>query len=213
MAHHNILKGKISDHITVASAALKDGYVIVVPLENSYALVADAFVHDAVRALHVLREDPLGTIAQVAISSGDAIDGIARDISADARTLMNNLWPGQLSMTLRPQPGLSWDLGDDGRLNAISVCVPSSKFISKVIKKFGPVAIASVNLYGSPTIKDHELIKFTETEVAAIFASGELPSGPASTVIDATGEKLEILRVGAIPIDQITALVSDISHK
>ena len=213
MASHNILKGKMSDHIAVASAALKDGYVIVLPVENSYALAADAFVHDSVRALHVLRGDPLGTIAQVAITSADAIDGIARNISPEARTLMSNFWPGQLSMTLRPQPGLSWDLGDAGQLNAINVCVPSPKFISKLIKNFGPIAIASANSYGLPALNDHKLIKFSESEVAAVFTAGELPNGPASTVIDATGEKMEILREGAISIDQITSLVSDISHR
>ena len=50
MARHNLLQGDLSDHVSVAVAALKDGYVIVAPLENSYALVADAFFHDAVRA-------------------------------------------------------------------------------------------------------------------------------------------------------------------
>jgi tRNA A37 threonylcarbamoyladenosine synthetase subunit TsaC/SUA5/YrdC len=112
MASHDILQGDIQDHVSVAVAALKDGFVIVAPLENSYALMADAFFHDAVRAMHVLRDDELGVAAQVLIADKTSIDGIARSISDEARILMDNLWPGALSINLKPQLGLSWDLGD-----------------------------------------------------------------------------------------------------
>jgi tRNA A37 threonylcarbamoyladenosine synthetase subunit TsaC/SUA5/YrdC len=98
MATIDINSGALSEHLASATAALKDGYVIVAPLENSYALVADAFFHDAVRALHVLRGDELGISAQVMIGSSAAVDGIAREISEPVRALINNFWPGQLSI-------------------------------------------------------------------------------------------------------------------
>ena len=101
MARHDLAQGDLAEHVAIAVAALKDGYVIVAPLEHSYALIADAFFHDAVRALHVLRGDALGVAAQVAIASHGSIDGIARSISADARTLMENFWPGLLSLNLK----------------------------------------------------------------------------------------------------------------
>jgi L-threonylcarbamoyladenylate synthase len=74
MATIDINSGAIGEHLAKAAAALKDGYVIVAPLENSYALVADAFFHDAVRALHVLRGDELGVSAQVMIGSRTVIN-------------------------------------------------------------------------------------------------------------------------------------------
>jgi len=94
MARYELSQGELAEHVATAVAALKDGYVIVAPLEHSYALVADAFFHDAVRALHVLRGDALGVAAQVAIASRGSIDGIARSISADARRLMETFGLG-----------------------------------------------------------------------------------------------------------------------
>jgi len=211
MARHDILQGEISDHVSVAVSALKDGYVIVAPLENSYALVADAFFHDAVRALHVLRSDELGIAAQVAIANKSSIDGIARSISDDARVLMDNFWPGALSLNLKPQLGLSWDLGDANSLDQISVRVPSSDFILEILKQTGPLAIASAAAVGASPIRDCSDLDFSEVEVAAIFTSGLLPSGAPSTVIDFTGSQGRITREGAIPRSEITALVSDIS--
>ena len=100
MAIIDLNSGSQSEHIAKAAAALKDGYVIVVPLENSYALVADAFFHDAVRSLHVLRGDALGVAAQVLISTPASIDGIAREVSDDARSLMEKFWIFRFSLTV-----------------------------------------------------------------------------------------------------------------
>jgi len=213
MARHDLAQGDLSEHVATAVAALKDGYVIVAPLEHSYAFIADAFFHDAVRALHVLRGDALGVAAQVAIANRDSIDGIARSISADARTLMENFWPGLLSLNLKPQAGLNWDLGDGNTLDQISVRIPNSEFILEVLKKSGPVAIASAALAGKAAITDSSDISFLDSEVAAIFTAGALPAGGASTVIDLTGFRSRITRQGAISLSEITALVPDISHE
>jgi len=210
MASHDILQGDIQDHVSVAVAALKDGFVIIAPLENSYALMADAFFHDAVRAMHVLRGDELGTAAQVLIADKTSIDGIARSISDDARILMDNLWPGALSINLKPQLGLSWDLGDANSLDQISVRVPSSEFVLEVLKKTGPLAIASAAAVGASPIQDGADLDFSDVEVAAVFTAGDLPQGSPSTVIDFTGSKAQLLREGAISLSEITALVSDI---
>ena len=63
----DIKKGQLARHVTRAVKAINDGYVIAVPLENAYAYLCDAFNHDAVRAMHVLRGDEIGVKAQVLV--------------------------------------------------------------------------------------------------------------------------------------------------
>jgi len=213
MARHELSQGNLSEHVSTAVTALKDGYVIVAPMEHSYALIADAFLHDAVRAMHVLRGDALGVAAQVAIANRDSIDGIARNISAEARLLMQNFWPGLLSFNLKPQAGLNWDLGDGNSLDQISVRIPNSEFILEVLKKSGPLAIASAALVGNLPISDPADISYLDSDLAAVFVAGVLPKGGASTVIDLTGIRARIVRDGAISLSEITALVPDISHR
>jgi tRNA threonylcarbamoyl adenosine modification protein (Sua5/YciO/YrdC/YwlC family) len=211
MAIIDLKSGELSEHLAKAAAALKDGYVIVAPLENSYALVADAFFHDAVRAMHVLRGDELGISAQVIIGSSAAIDGIARDITEPARALMANFWPGLLSLNLKPQRALNWDLGDGQQLDSFSVRVPSAEFILQLAKTHGPLAVASAALSGKPAISDPAELKFSDLEVAAIFSSGILAQGLASSVVACDGDKPRIVRVGAISAQEITAIAPDIS--
>jgi len=211
MATIDLNSGALSEHLASAAAALKDGYVIVAPLENSYALIADAFFHDAVRALHVLRGDDLGISAQVMIGSSAAVDGIAREISEPVRKLISNFWPGQLSINLKPQRGLNWDLGDGQQLDSFSVRVPSADFILQLAKMHGPLAVASAALAGNSPITDPNDLTFTELEVAAIFSVGSITQGPATTVVAGDSELARIVRVGAISAEQITAIAPDIS--
>jgi tRNA threonylcarbamoyl adenosine modification protein (Sua5/YciO/YrdC/YwlC family) len=211
MATIDLNSGAISEHLASAAAALKDGYVIVAPLESSYALVADAFFHDAVRALHVLRGDELGVSAQVMIGSSAAVDGIAREISEPVRALINNFWPGQLSINLKPQRGLNWDLGDGQQLDSFSVRVPSTDFILQLAKMHGPLAVASAALAGKSPITNPNDLTFTELEVAAIFSVGPITQGPATTVVSGDSDQARIMRVGAISAEQITVIAPDIS--
>ena len=213
MALIDIKIGELSEHVAKAATALKDGYVVVAPLESSYALVADAFFHDAVRALHVLRGDSLGVSAQVLIGNKTAIDGIAREISEPARALAENFWPGLLSLNLKPQRGLNWDLGDGQQLDSFSVRVPSAEFILQLAKVHGPLAIASVAPAGKAPVTDPAQITFSDIEVAAIFSAGPLAQGPASTVVACDDDKPRIVRVGAISAEQITAIAPDISEQ
>lgn len=104
MARHELSQSDMSEHVATAVTALKDGYVIVAPLEHSYALITDAFMHDAVRAMHVLRGDALGVAAQVGIANRNLIDGIARDISGDARLLIQNFL-ARVALTKPKTPG------------------------------------------------------------------------------------------------------------
>ena len=209
MAIFNILEGNREDLLHEATKAIGDGYVIVAPLENGYVLLADAFFHDAVRSLHVLRGDALGVAAQVLIPSIDTLDGISREISDQARALMTKFWPGPLSMNLRPQRGLNWDLGDMQKLDQISVRIPTSEFVLELLKRNGPLAVASAAATGAPPILDPSDVNFSESQVAAIFTQGVIAPGPATTIIESDDSGSRIKREGAISTDEIIAVAPD----
>ena len=106
-------KGELSRHVNKALKAISDGFVIAIPLEYSYAFACDAFRRDAVRAMHVLRGDPLFTVAQVLVGSAKSPRVVLKYSPRLAHC--ENLWPGMLSMNLRP--GTDWDLGDANQLD------------------------------------------------------------------------------------------------
>jgi len=217
----DLKKGELTRHINKACKAISDGYIIAIPLEHSYVYVCDAFKADSVRAMHVLRGDPLFTAAQVLVASEKSALGIVREITPEISALMKKFWPGMLSMNLRPQTGLSWDLGDANELDQVSIRVPKSKFAKALLAKSGPLAVASagradrssVLSFGSAervvrsAIKSITEIKVAESDLAFKFNNGALRTGPLSTVIEADETGVRVLRIGAISLEEIQTIV------
>ena len=203
----DLKKGELTRHVTKAAKAIADGYIIVIPMENSYAFVCDAFRSDTVRQMHVLRGDPLFTAAQVIVGSVKTTEGIIREVTPEIKGLMKKFWPGMVSLNLRPQLGLSWDLGDNNQLDRVSVRIPRAKFAKALAAQTGPLAIASASRKGMAPAKSLGDIFVLDSDVALKFDNGNLRKGPISTVIEADETGVRVLRAGAISLAEIKAIV------
>jgi tRNA threonylcarbamoyl adenosine modification protein (Sua5/YciO/YrdC/YwlC family) len=203
----DLKKGELIRHVNKAATAIADGFIIVIPMEHSYAFACDAFRADTVRAMHVLRGDPLFTAAQVMVGSIKTTEGIIREITPEIKGLMKEFWPGMVSLNLRPQLGLNWDLGDDNELDRVSVRIPRAKFAKALAVQTGPLAIASAARFGMASPKSLNDISVSDSDVALIFDNGTLRKGPLSTVIEADETGVRILRIGAVSLDEIQAIV------
>ena len=192
----DITRGDRADHLARGLKSIRDGYVIVVPLEHGYVYACDAFSHFAVRAMHVLRADALGVVAQVIIPTVKTAQGLSRSMREDVQGLANSFWPGLLSLNVKPQVGLAWDLGDAQRLDQISLRMPQEGFVLDLLQKSGPLAIASITNNGLPTLLDVE--RFENTGVDVIFDGGQLLAGPRTTVVNVSDDGMELAREGAI---------------
>ena len=204
----DITTGDRAEHLTRALKSIRDGYVIVVPLEHGYVYACDAFSHFAVRAMHVLRADALGVVAQVIIPTAKTAQGLSRSMRADVQNLIDNFWPGLLSINVKPQVGLAWDLGDAQRLDLISLRMPQEGFVLELMQKSGPLAIASVTNNALPTLLDVD--RFENPGVDVIFDGGHLPAGPRTSVINVSDNGMELVREGAISRESLQKVSPDI---
>jgi tRNA threonylcarbamoyl adenosine modification protein (Sua5/YciO/YrdC/YwlC family) len=195
------------EHVGLAAKCIRDGFVIITPHENGYVYLCDAFSQDAVRAMHVLRGDELGVAAQVLISDHSQIEGLARDISEDARALMKAFWPGALSLTLRPQRGLNWDLGDAGKLDWVSIRMPSHDFLQALIKETGPLAVASASMAGHQPILEISQLNLQGHEVALIIDSGAITPVQRSSLVETELTETRLVREGAISQSEIQKVI------
>ncbi len=198
--------------VALGAKAIRDGYVIVVPLEHCYAYLCDAFSHDAVRTMHVMRGDALGVAAQVLISDAARAVGIIRDSSEELQNLTSAFWPGLLSITAKPQLALNWDLGDDRKLDRINLRVPAAEFARALTAEVGPLATASATVAGQPVITSIDDISIDGTHLALIFDGGILPNGLPTTIVETTETGLKVGRIGAISQAQLAEVTPDISQ-
>jgi tRNA A37 threonylcarbamoyladenosine synthetase subunit TsaC/SUA5/YrdC len=157
--------------------------------------------------MHVLRGDGLGVVAQVIIPNAKTAQGLSRSIRDDVQDITNAFWPGLLSVNVKPQVGLAWDLGDSGRLDQISLRMPQEGFVLDLLQKSGPLAIAGITNNALPTLLDVE--RFENPGVDVIFDGGHLLAGPRSTVINVSDDGIELIREGAISRESLQKLSPD----
>lgn len=206
-------EGELSEHVALAAKGIRDGYIICAPLENGYAFLTNAFSEFAVRAMHVLRGDALGVSAQVLIPHVSTIEGLAREVTPDAKALMSKFWPGQLSINLKPNVGLNWNLGDNKELDLFSVRVPNSEFLLALLKETGPLAVASAARVGQKPARKVNDIFVLESDLAVMVDGGEIADTPATTIVEVDFAGIRVVRIGAIPLSELTEVAPSISEE
>jgi tRNA threonylcarbamoyl adenosine modification protein (Sua5/YciO/YrdC/YwlC family) len=207
----NLDDSKFNEAVDTAVRYIKSGEVIIAAAEHGYVYLADAFDKDAVKAIHILRGDRTNVVAQVFIGDIKVLTGITARLTQEQDDLLKAFWPGLLSVTMKSQLALSWDLGDERRLGKVNVRLPNRKFLNAILLKTGPLAAASVALTGESAILDLTKVSIYESDIGVIFDEGQLESGQLSTWIDLSENEITVIRVGDISLEQLRSIVPTIS--
>jgi len=207
----NLEDSKFNEAVDTAVRYIKSGEVIIAAAEHGYVYLADAFDKDAVKAIHILRGDRTNVVAQVFIGDIKVLTGITARLTQEQDNLLKAFWPGLLSVTMKSQLALSWDLGDERRLGKVNVRLPNRKFLNTILLKTGPLAAASVALTGESAILDLTKVSIYESDIGVIFDEGKLESGQLSTWVDISENEITVIRVGDISLEQLRSIVPTIS--
>ena len=195
---------------TVAGRILQ-GEVIIAPLESSYVFLGDAFNQSAVARIHELRGDTAGTACQVAIGSAATLQGITQQLPESLAELAREFWPGLLTLMVRPNTALQWDLGDGGALDTFAVRVPDQEFIREVISRVGPVAIASAAMSGQGAALSLDQSSALPEEISLYIDGGTFERSALSTVVAVTPSGgVDCTRIGAISLEELRKILPTI---
>jgi tRNA threonylcarbamoyl adenosine modification protein (Sua5/YciO/YrdC/YwlC family) len=192
--------------LDAAVHAVSRGEVIVIPTDTVYGVGADAFSPDAVARLLAAKGRGRQMPPPVLIPSVRTVDGLARDVPAAARALMDAFWPGPLTVIVHAQPSLAWDLGETQ--GTVALRVPDHLAALALLARTGPLAVTSANLTGKPAATSAEEAREQLGSVVSVYLdAGDSPLGVASTIVDATGPALRVVRDGGVSWDKLVEVV------
>ncbi len=195
-------------NIEKAADALRAGELVAFATETVYGLGADATDDQAVARLFAAKGRPRFNPLISHIADGDALMAIAV-IDDRADRLAETLWPGPLTLVLpRKDDGPVCDLACAG-LASVAVRMPAHPTARALIAAAGrPIAAPSANRSGtvSATTVKH-VMSDLGGQIRFVLASGRPEAGIESTIIDLTEDQARLLRPGAIPRDDIEALI------
>lgn len=196
--------------VELAAEALRRGRLVAFPTETVYGLGADASDGEAVRRIFAVKGRPAHHPLIVHVADPDALDTLALDVPEPARRLAVELWPGPLTLVVALRPGAVVDEVTGGR-STVAVRVPAHPVGRLLLRTFGgPVAAPSANRFGrvSPTTAAHVRADLGD-DVDVVLDGGPCPVGVESTIVDATGGGLRVLRLGGIGLDRLAAIAGD----
>jgi tRNA threonylcarbamoyl adenosine modification protein (Sua5/YciO/YrdC/YwlC family) len=197
------------DAVAAAAESVAAGELVVLPTDTVYGLGADAFQPAAVAGL--LRAKGRGRDFPVPVLVGSwlTIDGLVTDVDQRTRDLIEAFWPGGLTLVVRHAPTLSWDLGDAN--GTVAVRMPLHPVAIELLEITGPMAVSSANRHGEPPAQTAaEARSQLDNDVAVYLEDGQVPGGVASTIVDVTADQPRVLRLGALGLDELKAVVPDI---
>ncbi len=200
-------RAKIAPTVQKVFEMIRDGKVVVAPIEHAYVFVADAFNHGAVAKIHQLRGDALGVAAQVAIRDFQMAKGLTHGFNDSAKKLVEDFWPGLLTVYAPVQRGLTWNLGDNKELAKVALRVPGNRFMKELLTLSGPLAIASASRVRVAPPRTTTFFPALEDDLAIIVDAGPLdehPSHLASSIVEIEGEGVSLVRAGAIPTEELS---------
>lgn len=197
------------DAIRSAAFAVSNGELVVLPTDTVYGLGADAFDGSAVADLLRVKGRGRDMPVPVLVGSWTTIDGLVSVVDSRTRDLIEAFWPGGLTLVVNHAPSLSWDLGDSG--GTVAVRMPLHPVAIELLEETGPMAVSSANRHGQPAAQTAAQARTQlGDDVAVYLEDGQVRGGVASTIVDVTRGRPQILRLGAIDADTLREVVPDI---
>src|ERR1039458_5260734 len=189
-----------------AERALRRGELVVMPTDTVYGIAAEAFDPVAVEGLLKAKGRGRDMPPPVLVGSVRAAMALVMELGDTGKDLIDEFWPGALTIICRSSPTLGCDLGETK--GTVAVRMPLHAVALDLLKRTGPLAVSSANLSGQPpaTTCDEAMAQLGDS-VAVYLDGGPCPGDVPSTIIDLTGSVPRLLRPGVIPVGRLRDVV------
>jgi tRNA threonylcarbamoyl adenosine modification protein (Sua5/YciO/YrdC/YwlC family) len=197
--------------ISAAVTTVQAGGLVVLPTDTVYGLGTDAFSPEAVTTLLSAKGRGRNMPPPVLVGSVRAASALTETLGAFGQDLIDEFWPGPLTLVLRASSTLAWDLGDTN--GTVAVRMPLHPVALELLRRTGPMAVSSANKTGSPAATTATEAEEQLGDLAGVYLdAGPCADNVPSTIVDLTGSVPRVLRAGAISIDRLrkVATVIDI---
>ena len=196
------------DAIARAAAILRRGGLVAFPTETVYGLGADAANDSAVAGIFAAKERPRFNPLIVHVRDLAHAQTLTA-LSEPALQLAKEFWPGPLTLVLSKRAHAPVSLLVTAGLDTIALRVPAHE-TARLLLKESQLAIAAPSANRSGTLSSTTAAHVAESlgeAVDLILDAGPAGHGIESTIVGSYDEAPLLLRPGALPREQIEAVI------
>ena len=188
-----------------AALHLSQGGLVAFPTETVFGLGGDAMNKKAVEKIYEAKGRPGDNPLIIHVANADDFFVLGYKPPSYAKKLIEQFWPGALTLVVKKNPDLpKWfGLHPDLESKTVGIRMPAHPVANALIKESGCfVAAPSANIAGRPssTTREHILHDFPDYKKYGIHVldGGDAAIGLESTVVDVTGDEPVVLRPGSV---------------
>ncbi len=191
-----------AEGLKAAALTLRNGGLVVLPTDTLYGIGADAFYPSAVSGLLAAKGRGRDMPPPVLVGTVRAATALVEDLGPYGKDLIDEFWPGGLTLVCRANRSLNWDLGETR--GTVAIRMPLHAVALELLKETGPLAVSSANRTGSPPATTAADAQQQLGDAVAVYLDGG-PCGNdvASTIVDLTGNVPRLLRAGAVSVGRL----------
>lgn len=192
------------DDIKSASNDIKNGNLVIFPTETIYGIGANGLNEEAVLKIFEAKGRSSDNPLILHVSSIDMVSTIVESIGDIERNLMDNFFPGPLTIIF-PKKDIVPSVVTGG-LDTVAIRMPSNLIANKLIEYSNtPIAAPSANVSGKPSGTNiNDIIDELGSKVSSIIDNGDSSIGIESTVIRVIDGVIHILRPGFITKEMLS---------
>ena len=192
-----------------AARIIRDGGIVAFPTETVYGLGADVFNEEAIAKIFVAKQRPADNPLIAHVSSADQINDLAEEITVNAAKLISEFFPGPLTVVVSKSTRVP--LIASAGLDSVGVRMPRNEIAREFLAACGmPVVAPSANLSGRPSPTTWQAVhEDLDGRIDCILQGDPTEIGLESTVVDCRSEVPIVLRLGAVSLEQIQAVVPE----
>ena len=181
----------------------------MLPTDTVYGIGADAFSPTGIEALLAAKGRGRDMPVPVLVGNASALHGLVDLVPQPALDLVDAFWPGALTIVLKHAPALAWDLGDTR--GTVAVRMPLHPVALDLLLQTGPLGVSSANRSGAAPAMTVDEAEEQLGESVAVYLDGGVAAGQVpSTIVDLTGLRPRLLRGGAISVEALRGVLTDI---
>ncbi len=197
--------------IVRAAALIRAGEVVAFPTDTVYGIGAYSWDPQAVQRLYAIKDRPGHKAIALLLSGPEQLPDVTDSRSQDLELLAHRFWPGGLTIVVPwKEEILKSGLAT---IPTVGIRVPDHPIARSLITEVGiPLATTSANLSGAPSpVTAQEVDAQIGDRIALIIDGGRCPGGRDSTVVDLTTTPATIRRFGAVPVEELEALLGPLN--
>src|SRR5260370_10770653 len=200
-----------TEGLAAAVNAVLAGKLVVLPTDTVYGVGADAFSPTGVNRLLAAKGRGRDMPPPVLVGTVRAAEALVEDFGQDGRQLIEEFWPGGLTIVCHAARTLSWDLGDTK--GTVAIRMPDQPTALELLRETGPMAVSSANTTGSAAATTAAEARDQLAESIEVYLDdGPCASGMASTIVDLTGPQARLLRRGAVSVGRLREIAEIVSR-